>query len=46
MNALASFFTRLVNRYMPDPLVIAILLTVLTTGSVYTRHQPIECRTL
>lgn len=30
MNALASFFTRLVNRYMPDPLVIAILLTILT----------------
>lgn len=30
MNALANFFTRLVNRYMPDPLVIAILLTVLT----------------
>lgn len=30
MNALANFFTRLVNRYMPDPLVIAIMLTVLT----------------
>lgn len=30
MNTLANFFTRLVNRYMPDPLVIAILLTVLT----------------
>ena len=30
MNALANFFTRLVNRYMPDPLVIAIGLTVLT----------------
>jgi short-chain fatty acids transporter len=30
MNALANFFTRLVNRYMPDPLVIAILLTALT----------------
>ncbi|AGA88015.1 short chain fatty acids transporter [Stutzerimonas stutzeri RCH2] len=30
MNALANFFTRLVNRYMPDPLVIAMGLTVLT----------------
>tara|TARA_R110001606_G_scaffold337163_1_gene485172 strand:+ start:11746 stop:13080 length:1335 start_codon:yes stop_codon:yes gene_type:complete len=30
MNAIANFFTQLVNRYMPDPLVIAILLTVLT----------------
>lgn len=30
MNALANFFTRLVNRYMPDPLVIAIFLTILT----------------
>ncbi|WP_280564824.1 TIGR00366 family protein [Chromohalobacter sp. 48-RD10] len=30
MNALANFFTRIVNRYMPDPLIIAILLTVLT----------------
>lgn len=30
MNALAGFFTRLVNRYMPDPLVIAIFLTFLT----------------
>lgn len=30
MNALAGFFTRLVNRYMPDPLVVAIFLTILT----------------
>ncbi|MES1933104.1 short-chain fatty acids transporter, partial [Salinisphaera shabanensis T35B1] len=30
MNKIADFFTRLVSRYMPDPLVIAILLTVLT----------------
>lgn len=30
MNALANFFTQIVNRYMPDPLVIAILLTILT----------------
>lgn len=30
MQAMANFFTRLVNRYMPDPLVIAILLTALT----------------
>ncbi|MFC7405858.1 short-chain fatty acid transporter [Georgenia alba] len=30
MNAVANFFTRLVNRYLPDPLVIAIGLTVFT----------------
>lgn len=30
MNSLANFFTKLVNRYMPDPLVIAIFLTILT----------------
>ncbi len=30
MQALANFFTRLISRYMPDPLVIAIILTVLT----------------
>lgn len=30
MNGLANFFTRLVNRYMPDPLVIAIILTLFT----------------
>ncbi|MFP3456416.1 TIGR00366 family protein [Psychrobacter sp. SIMBA_152] len=30
MNALANFFTQIVNRYMPDPLVIAIFLTILT----------------
>jgi len=30
MNGLANFFTRIVNRYMPDPLVVAIVLTALT----------------
>ncbi|HBT02622.1 MAG TPA: hypothetical protein DEB47_22865, partial [Citreicella sp.] len=30
VTALANFFTRIVNRYMPDPLVVAILLTALT----------------
>ncbi|QDY70637.1 short-chain fatty acid transporter [Qingshengfaniella alkalisoli] len=30
MKALAEFFTRIVNRYMPDPLVVAIILTALT----------------
>ncbi|RWR50144.1 short-chain fatty acid transporter [Sinirhodobacter ferrireducens] len=30
MNSIANFFTRVVNRYMPDPLVVAILLTALT----------------
>ena len=30
MNALANFFTRLIGRYLPDPLVIAVGLTFLT----------------
>lgn len=30
MNGLANFFTRLVGRYLPDPLVIAVGLTFLT----------------
>ncbi|UOA20555.1 Putative short-chain fatty acid transporter (plasmid) [Sulfitobacter indolifex] len=32
MNALANFFTRLIGRYLPDPLVIAFGLTFLTIG--------------
>ena len=32
MNGLANFFTRLVGRYLPDPLVIAVGLTFLTIG--------------
>lgn len=30
MNAVANVFTRIVNRYMPDPLVVAVLLTALS----------------
>ncbi|MBB4935258.1 short-chain fatty acids transporter [Lipingzhangella halophila] len=30
MNAVANFFSRLVNRYLPDPLVIAVILTFFT----------------
>ncbi|MGQ3672501.1 short-chain fatty acid transporter [Xanthobacter sp. TB0136] len=30
MNAIAHFFTRIMSRYMPDPLVVAIILTALT----------------
>ena len=30
LNSIAEFFTRIVNRYMPDPLVVAILLTAVT----------------
>lgn len=30
MNAIADFFTNLMRRWLPDPLVIAIILTVLT----------------
>jgi short-chain fatty acids transporter len=30
MNAVANFFTRIMSRYLPDPLVVAIILTALT----------------
>lgn len=30
MNSIANFFTRIMSRYMPDPLVVAIILTALT----------------
>ncbi|WBU61674.1 short-chain fatty acid transporter [Paracoccus albus] len=30
MNALANFFTRIVSKYMPDALVVAIILTALS----------------
>jgi len=30
LNSIANFFTRIVSRYMPDPLVVAMLLTALT----------------
>lgn len=30
MNALANFFTRIMSRYLPDPLVVAVILTALT----------------
>ncbi|MDO5604216.1 MAG: TIGR00366 family protein [Paracoccus sp. (in: a-proteobacteria)] len=30
MNAIANFFTRIMSRYLPDPLVVAIILTALT----------------
>ncbi len=30
MNSIANFFTKIVSRYMPDPLVVAIILTALT----------------
>lgn len=30
MNGLANFFMRIMSRYMPDPLVVAIILTALT----------------
>ncbi|UWQ96790.1 TIGR00366 family protein [Rhodobacteraceae bacterium M385] len=32
MNGLTNFFTRLVGRYLPDPLVIAVGLTFFTIG--------------
>ncbi|MDO9636920.1 MAG: TIGR00366 family protein [Pseudotabrizicola sp.] len=30
MNTIANFFMRIMSRYMPDPLVVAIILTALT----------------
>ena len=42
MNKLASFFTELMRKYLPDPFVFAIALTLLTVllamGTVSYTH--------
>lgn len=44
VNTIAKFFTNLVNRFLPDPLVFAILLTMITfvLGFTITPHSPLD----
>jgi short-chain fatty acids transporter len=44
VNAIAKFFTNLVNRFLPDPLVFAILLTIITfvLGIAMTPNSPLD----
>jgi short-chain fatty acids transporter len=44
MKALSNFFTALVQRFLPDPFVFALILTLILfiSGIVFTPHGPIE----
>ncbi|AIF49767.1 TIGR00366 family protein [Pelosinus sp. UFO1] len=44
VNAIARFFTNIVNRFLPDPLVFAILLTILVffLGITMTPKSPLD----
>lgn len=44
MNSLADFFTKLVNRWLPDPLVIAIFLTFITLfmAMIFGKTAPLQ----
>jgi short-chain fatty acids transporter len=44
MKTLANFFTALVQRFLPDPFVFALILTVILfiAGLLFTGHGPIE----
>lgn len=44
MKALSRFFTVIVQRFLPDPFVFALLLTVIlfVAGIVFTPHGPVE----
>jgi short-chain fatty acids transporter len=44
MKTLANFFTALVQRFLPDPFVFALILTVIlfVSGILFTDHGPIE----
>lgn len=44
VNAIARFFTNIVNRFLPDPLVFAILLTILVffLGITMTPNSPLD----
>lgn len=44
VNAISKFFTNLVNRFLPDPLVFAILLTIIVfiLGFTMTPHSPLD----
>ncbi|SMC70732.1 TIGR00366 family protein [Sporomusa malonica] len=44
VGAISRFFTNIVNKYLPDPLVFAILLTILTfaMGITMTPNSPLD----
>lgn len=44
MKVLSNFFTAIVQRFLPDPFVFALLLTLIlfVSGIVFTPHGPIE----
>lgn len=44
MNYLVRFFTSLVQKYLPDPLIFAIILTILifVVSASITPHQPLD----
>jgi len=44
VGAISKFFTSIVNKYLPDPLVFAILLTILTfvLGVTITPHSSLD----
>ncbi|WP_082130037.1 TIGR00366 family protein [Aneurinibacillus tyrosinisolvens] len=44
MKALSNFFTIIVQRFLPDPFVFAMLLTIIlfAAGIIFTQHGPIE----
>lgn len=44
IKALSRFFTAIVQRFLPDPLVFAMLLTIIMflSGIAFTHHTPIE----
>ncbi len=44
MKALSNFFTALVQRFLPDPFVFALILTIILflSGIIFTHHSPIE----
>jgi short-chain fatty acids transporter len=48
INAISRFFTNIVNRFLPDPLIFAILLTILVfaLGIALTPHGPVEMITM
>ncbi|RXZ01792.1 TIGR00366 family protein [Fictibacillus sp. S7] len=44
MKALSNFFTALVQRFLPDPFVFALILTIVLflSGVIFTHHSPID----
>lgn len=44
MKTLSNFFTALVQRFLPDPFVFALILTIIlfVSGILFTSHGPVE----